>query len=128
MIKTVAQHCASLVTAIANCVAAGNEAWRLTHTERLVTLCREHMPHGSGIDAGTYIELPVSSARKLVFRTSYHHMNEHGSYDGWTEHDVTVRPAFEGYDITISGPDRNGIKEYLHEVFVDALSRRIDNA
>jgi hypothetical protein len=45
-------------------------------------------------------------------------MNDVGYYDGWTEHTVTVTGSLtSGYKMTISGRDRNDIKEYLYETF-----------
>jgi hypothetical protein len=44
-------------------------------------------------------------------------MNEHGMYDGWTRHAITIRPTFDGIDVRIGGRDRNGIKEYLADVY-----------
>jgi hypothetical protein len=50
-------------------------------------------------------------------------MNEQGSYDGWTEHTVIVTPSLAmGYRLRITGRDRNGIKEYMHDVFNAALN------
>lgn len=81
------------------------------------------LPSGSGIDSGTKLE--SASATKIVLTAGFHHMNENGYYDGWTEHKITVRPVFGGLDITISGRNRNDIKEYLHQVYHDALSAMI---
>jgi hypothetical protein len=58
-----------------------------------------------------------------VFKTSFHHMNTHGYYDGWTDHIVTVRPdMMSGIRISITGKDRNQIKDYIHEVFYNWLT------
>lgn len=74
-------------------------------------------PSGSGIDAGTKLD-DSSTKDKLVFAFGYHHMDEHGYYDGWTEHTAVVKPSMcFGYDLRITGRDRNGIKEYLASVF-----------
>ena len=74
-------------------------------------------PRGSGFDAGTTLDIDASNATKLVFITSFHHMDEHGGYDGWTEHKVVVTPAFYDFDTRVTGRDRNRIKEYIGEVF-----------
>lgn len=79
---------------------------------------KKHAPRGSGFDSGTTIDIDRSTENRLVFNTSFHHMDEHGSYDGWTEHTVTVRPTFGGTpDIRISGRNRNGIKDHIAETF-----------
>jgi hypothetical protein len=53
-------------------------------------------------------------------------MNEGGMYDAWTEHTIRVRPSLSsGFTLTISGRDRNEIKEYLHELILASASERI---
>lgn len=48
-------------------------------------------------------------------------------YDGWTDHTVIVTPSLRsGFDIRITGRDRNQTKEYLYEVFDSALREVID--
>lgn len=81
------------------------------------------LPSGSGIDCGTKLE--SASATKIVLTAGFHHMDEHGYYDGWTEHRITIRPVFGGIDITIGGRNRNDIKEYLHKVYHYALSAMV---
>ena len=99
-----------------------NEEWFVRWTERIEQLCKEFMPCGSGIDNGTTIDLERSHADKLVFNTHYHHMNEGGYYDGWTDHTVTVTPSLSrAYHIRIGGRDRSQIKDHLHEEFEYAL-------
>ena len=74
-------------------------------------------PHGSGIDNCILFELDDSNDSKLVFNLSYHHMNEVGYYDGWTEHKITVKPSLMfTFVINISGKDKNDIKDYLHDI------------
>jgi len=90
-----------------------------TRLDQLVNM----LPSGSGIDSGT--KLVSASASKIVLECSFHHMSEHGYYDGWTEHRITVRPTFDSLDIHISGRNRNDIKEYLYEVYALALSEKI---
>ena len=90
--------------------------------DEIIALVKNYLPSGSGFDAGTTLDLTSSSPNCLIFRTSFHHMNEHGMYDGWTEHIIRVRPhlAFD-IDLTIFGPNRNQIKDYIHDVFHNAL-------
>lgn len=99
-----------------------NAQWGPIARSRLDKLVRL-LPSGSGIDNGT--ELVSASASRIVLECSFHHMNDGGYYDGWTEHRITVRPTFDSLDISISGRNRNDIKEYLHEVYSLALSERI---
>lgn len=89
----------------------------------LTALVKEHMPSGSGFDNGTTLIDAASSGAKLVFATAFHHMNEHGMYDGWTTHTVIVTPAFDGFDLRVTGRNRNDIKDYIADAFHAALSR-----
>lgn len=88
-------------------------------------LVREYMPSGSGFDAGTELVIDVCDASTLVFKTAFHHMDEHGGYDGWTEHKVKVTAEFGGFDIYVGGRDRNQIKDYIAETFHYALSQEV---
>ena len=83
------------------------------------------MPNGSGFDAGTQIELAECSENKLTFKTAFHHMDEQGGYDGWTEHFVKITPSFHGFNIRVTGRDRNEIKEYIGDTFNYALNLEI---
>ncbi|HNC58654.1 MAG TPA: hypothetical protein PLP33_24725 [Leptospiraceae bacterium] len=77
----------------------------------------ETAPSGSGIDNGTKLRVD-STSEKIKFHVDFHHMDNGGYYDGWTEHIVTVSPSLHyGAKLTISGKNRNEIKDYLHEVF-----------
>jgi hypothetical protein len=120
--RTVAQRIASRVQARINCEKSGNKEWHARHQEEVERLCRECMPSGSGLDNGTKLDFDRSTGERLIFTTAFHHMNEQGSYDGWTEHTVTVRPTFAGFELAISGRDRNDIKEYIAQAFEGALS------
>ena len=114
---------ASLVQAIKNCQEQDNVEWEIKHTERLNDLAH-NLPHGSGFDNGTTLNHDKSGPGKLVFETSFHHMNDAG-YDGWTDHTVVVTPSFDGIDLRITGRDRNDIKDYIHEVFHNALMTEV---
>lgn len=117
---------ASTLQAMRNCEKSGNAEWLVKHRERLEQIQRNDLPSGSGLDSGTTIDLDKSTSTKIVLHTSFHHMNDAGMYDGWTEHTLTITPAFGGIDIKIGGRDRNGIKEYLHEVFYYNLTAQRD--
>ena len=100
--------------------------WIDKHEERIESLVSEHMPSGSGFDSGTKLDLDASHADKLVFTTSFHHMDEMGGYDGWTEHTVVVTPSFVGgFNMRISGRNRNDIKEYIGTEFHYALNQEV---
>lgn len=121
---TLAARIASLVQARKNCESSNNSEWFAKHTEALRKIERNELPRGSGVDHGTTIDLDASTIDKIVLNTSFHHMNENGFYDGWTEHKVIATPAFQGVNLKITGRDRNGIKEYLGDLFYTALTDR----
>ncbi len=120
-----------------NCRRSGNSEWLASHTATIDSLVKDFMPSGSGIDCGTKFDWDASSCERqaageypsrLVFLFSFHHMNENGMYDGWTEHKAIVRPSLQfGFSLTITGRNRNGIKEYLHEVFSADLSAELEH-
>jgi hypothetical protein len=119
----VTDRIATLLAAIRNCQVTGNAEWLQKHEISLSSVLRTYLPSGSGFDAGTTLEREKSSDKKLVFRTAYHHMNGGGYYDGWTEHLVTALPTFDGIEIRVSGRNRNSIKEYIVDVFWNALTQ-----
>lgn len=127
MKRTIIQRLAELIAQRKNCMTSNNMAWLHT-TEARIEYIRAHLlPHGSGIDGKNVIDLEKSTDTKIVIRTSFHHMNEHGFYCGWTSHTLTFRPSFlSAMDIVISGRDREGIKGYLHETFCYALAQELD--
>jgi hypothetical protein len=88
--------------------------------------CREHMPSGSGFDKGTEFDFDKSNDNRLVFNTSYHHMNGNGLYCGWTDHTVTVTPCFGGIDVKVSGRNYRDIKPYIAETFYTRLTETVD--
>lgn len=126
MTDTVLKAIASRVVAVANCKANSNAYWYAQHMSAANDLARDSLPSGSGLDNGTRIDWDRSNADRLVFRTAYHHMDDNGFYDGWTEHSVTVRASLAlGFTLSVSGRDRNGIKDYIAETFALALSETV---
>ena len=125
--QTLAEHIGALCVARANCERMGNPEWHAKHTAAIHLAVKDHLPSGSGFDNGTRIDMERSNASRLVFDTAFHHMHESGMYDGWTDHRVTVRPSFLGLDITISGRERNQIKDLIADAFLTALSEEVQS-
>lgn len=93
--------------------------------EDLIVQLEAMLPRGSGVDSGTKIVCGSKpTPNKFTLEFAYHHMNENGFYDGWTHHKCVVVPSFGcgGFDFRITGPNRRQIKEYLEQLFYDALS------
>lgn len=101
--------------------------WAAKHRHKIESLTKEYMPSGSGIDCGTKFDFDESKPDKLVFTFSYHHMNDGGMYDGWTEHKLIVTPSLgSGRNLKITGRDRNQVKDYLYDVYSDAVDTAIE--
>lgn len=62
-------------------------------------LLEYHMPNGSGFDNG--VSLVSFTPQKAVFLAPFHHMNEHGMYDGWVTYFVIVYATLNGPDIKV---------------------------
>jgi hypothetical protein len=123
--QTVARRIATLIQSVRNCEESGNVEWRDRHSDTLHTLVLNALPSGGGFDNGTRLD-QRSNPERLVFNTAFHHMDESGSYAGWTHHTVTVRASLVfGIMLTISGRNRNDIKDYIADVFHTALTAEV---
>jgi hypothetical protein len=108
-----------------SCNATGNTVWREKWHAKIEEIMQSS-PHGSGFDSETTIDLEASKG-VLVFNTSFHHMNNVGYYDGWTNHKITVKPSLEhDFKLTITGQDRDNIKGYISDVFSTWLEEEIE--
>jgi hypothetical protein len=110
----VAAKIAELVLWNERCKKSGNTEWECITRGKLKAVM-DTAPRGSGFDNGTTLDRADDA--RLIFNTSFHHMDEHGGYCGWSEHSVVVKIRFSGLNIHVSGQNKRGIKEYIHEVF-----------
>ena len=121
-IEPVYRVLASLVDALSRCTPE----WDAEHRVTIENFIDNFLPSGAGWDCGTKIDLGSSTGEKIVFYGEYHHMDDDGYYDGWTDHRIAVRPSLVfGISLAISGRNRNEIKDYLHEQFDCALRQNI---
>jgi hypothetical protein len=96
------------------------------HEQDVLALVKNYLPSGSGFDSGTKIDLDRSTPEKIVFFTSFHHMNNDGFYVGWSNHDVIVRPSLTwGFDLRVTGRDRKNVKEFIGETFDHDLRQEV---
>ena len=109
--------------ALERCKAEGNKEWKEKHEKYLKKLL-EYLPNGSGYDNGTH--LVSITPQKAIFQTSFHHMNDVGFYDGWTDHKVTVCATFSGIEVNVSGRNKNNITEMIADDFHFALMQEVD--
>lgn len=126
MNKTIAQHLSDHIQAMQNCYSKGKtepDGWYYKHKNK-VLFCVAY--HGYNYLSNFKIDIEASTPQKLVFTVDYHHMNENGFWDGWTNHKITVKPEFNGFDIRITGEDRNHIKDVLYENVNSFLNEKIN--
>jgi hypothetical protein len=117
---------ASTIEARKRCEQTGNTEWFDRWTATLRYFEENYLPSGSGIDNGAAIDLDASHAGKIVIHTAFHHMDDAGYYDEWTDHTITVTPSFDGINLRISERDRNQVKDSLHEIFEIALCQMVN--
>ena len=112
------QRLARLLDARQNCIESGNPEWQRSHEQAIEELAENYLPHGSGFDAGTTVDLERSREDRIVLQASYHHMNENGFYVGWTDHDIIITPSLTfDYNLRITGRDRNQTRDYIIDQF-----------
>lgn len=125
MKTTLVKQISQTIEARLNCLER-NISYYANHEDTLNQL-NDLLPSGSGIDNGTKLDLDDSKPDRLVFTFGYHHMNDGGMYDGWTDHTLIVTPSLaHGFNMRITGRDRNCTKEYLYDVYGEALREVID--
>lgn len=134
MDKTVLQALASAVMSRLNCrdyiEQHKNEPkkvehwsiWADRHESTIERIEDEYLPRGSGFDKGCTVNLAKSNNQFIIINADFHHVNEHGFYTEWTSHKVIVTPAFINFNMRITGPNKNDIKEYMYDVFGNILS------
>lgn len=121
------QVIATTLLAREQCTNTNNTEWYAKHTRKLAQASKL-LPSGSGFDVGSTIALDESSPDKIVIDTRYHHMNDVGYYDGWSEHSVIVTPSLcFGFELRITGKDKNDIKDVIYEVFEHALNTHVSD-
>ncbi len=95
------------------------EGYKEPHQEAIEQIC-SLLPHGSGIDSGMKLIIEDCKKDKLVFQCDFHHMDDNGFYDGWTEHKVIITPSLiDGFNIRITGRNKREIKDYLSDMFYE---------
>jgi hypothetical protein len=120
------QEMAAIIAARINCIISNNQEWITKHEDRLKELI-DLLPHGSGLDGENIINLDKSTSENIVIETSFHHMDENGMYDGWTEHNIIITPSLQHrFYLKITGSNKNDIKTYLSEIFSMALNEVVE--
>ena len=116
------ENIARLVSARKHCVEIENDEWIDKHEDAILEIVENELPSGSGFDSGTTIDLEKSTDDKLVFNTSYHFMDENGSYNGWEDYKIIVTPSLSfSFNVKVIGKNMQLIKDYIADVFFDCL-------
>lgn len=111
---------ANTLQAYRNCIKSGN-SFAEKHIEAIEEMCKA-LPHGSGLDSGVKLNFEESTKDRIVFDAPFHCMDEWGSYDGWADLKVVVKPCLMfGMSIDIKGRDRNNLKDYLADLFSEVF-------
>lgn len=113
---------------------AKNCQWRKTVNEIFSSVCEDRidklekmLPSGSGIDSGCKINREKSGEDKVIIEFDFHHMDDNGYYDGWTHHEIIIKPKlWNNFDFRITGRNKRMIEDYLNDVFDYALREEIE--
>jgi hypothetical protein len=108
----------NLFLAHENYLKVNNNEWSYQFTDKINVLVNNFLPYGSGFDQGVTFSVNESNHNKLVFITSFHHMDENGFYCGWSDHKIIVTPDLTfGFNIKITGVNMRDIKDYISDCF-----------
>jgi hypothetical protein len=123
MTKTLTEAIAATLSARTNCIV-NSTVWQDRH-EKTIKRLEQTLPSGAGFDRGTQIDLDRSTSHKIIFNTSFHHMNGDGIYCEWSKHTVIVTPSFLGrFDVRVTGRNVRDIKDYIAETFYQVLGEQ----
>jgi hypothetical protein len=114
------------IAQLVHAIQTQNPEWSAISSDKLDDLLYQYLPHGSGFDMGTKIDLDKSTAEKVYLVAPFHHMDQNGFYCGWSDHVIRITPSLrDGFDLKISNPDRakSWDMEYFYETFQYALSQ-----
>lgn len=129
MKRRIYQEISSRLQARLNCEKSNNMEWLEKHQTAIDDICKNHLPHGSGFNQGTTLFYLESKPEKLVFIAPFHHMNENGFYDGWSNLKIVITPSLQyNFNIKITGIMRKYKDDidYFVECFDYALNKEID--
>ena len=89
-----------------------------------LALLHELLPNGneSRRQQGLSVILLESTEKRIVIGTTYWHETSRE-----TVHQVIIKPSFDGeIAIRITGKNVNNVKEYLHDIFREALMKEYE--
>lgn len=127
MSYNLAHYLSSAITAYHNCKKTNNHEWITKHRQRIEELAKTCLPSGSGFDSGCTVDYEMSSQDRIVIETSFHHMNEDGYYDGWSNHHIIVTPGFMGPNYEINSDYSNVGTGAFTDDFDDYVIESLDS-
>lgn len=113
-----------VLRAYQNCEQSGNREWAEAHWQTAMNLNAACLPSGSGINTPVKMSEWEKVPLQLTFAVEFQHMSDAG-WTGWTNHDVIVTADLSGPNVRVTGRDKNGIKDYLTELFYDVFAREV---
>ena len=122
------QKISHLSNAIENCKRNKNWDWHARHQIRIGEIIDEYLPSGSGFDAD--INLKYCDRKKMIFKTHYHCMDEHGGYDGWIAVAFILTPSFIDFNLKINwrgyrGKYKGQLIDYFYDLWSDAFNQEV---
>lgn len=125
---TVVQRFAGLIWARLNCIENKNDNWQYRHEDSIETIIKDRLPSVSEVDGETTINYEKSKPDRIVINSSCLVRDEWGGYAGWVDYRVIIKPSLQfGFELNIVGNfssnrDAFGVKDYLYEIYEQALS------
>lgn len=128
--RTVIQALSALVGARRRCYESGNLDAAYGHEVDIRDIETNHLPHGSGFDWGTSVDLEQSTEESVVLHMPYERIDENGYYCERCDYSVIVKPAFVGITIEVFGAPGedtcNADTDYIGQVLQDVLESSIN--
>ena len=92
---------ARIIGAYYRSIESKNTLWEEKH-EATIRKMEKELP-AVQVSIAVQIDLERSTGERIVLKTAYHHMNENGMYDGWTEHRIIITPSLQyNYNLKIT--------------------------
>ena len=126
--KPLYRKLAQYIEARENCIKNKNDDWTDKWDEKIDKIIN-NLPHGSGIDGKTEIDLEKSNSNRIVINSEFHHMNDGGFYDGWTNFTIVIKPSLAHlFELQIKGKfgKYQDTRGYLEELFGTTFASMVD--
>lgn len=125
--NTVIREISSLLQAIENCKESENNEWEARHRQALDSIAGI-LPSDSGFDSGSKVS-DESTPERVVIETSFHHMDECGSYTYWSTFSVIITASLlYGLSIDLDGleegDESDQLADHVHQVFSSYLTSK----